>query len=687
MQRQNLPKTEAVNPLTRDIDTWPAIRIVEAINAEDHRVAPAVGRELAHIARAAELVAEAVKNGKRVFYLGSGTSGRLGVLDASEIEPTYGQAGKRFVAIISGGPGAVFKSVENAEDSIPGGREAVIAENAGPGDVVIGIASSGSTPFVVGALQAAKERGASTVALVGDASGTVAASAELVIAPDVGPEAIAGSTRMKNGTAQKLVLNMISTAGMVLAGRTYSNLMAGTSPRNIKLSGRARRILLEATAKPAEEVEAAFAASKGSIDVALVALAGEIDVEKAAKVLEECGGAVRNAVEKVTGKHSATGMAPAAPSAEGPQLRFGTADEAGLDDAQMERAFAVVRTTVGEGEGDIPGAVAAVIRNGIVVGPRAFGWASRNPERIAATPSTIFDMASLTKVVATTPSILVACERGMFRLDDPVSLFVPKFGTGRKQEITLRHLLTHTSGLPAHIKFWPMGLRGEEIVEHICGLELEQGAEPGKQVVYSDLGFIMLAEVLHKVSGMRVDEFATREVFRPLGMSDTRFLPPAELRNRIAATEYRADLGRVMWGEVHDENALALGGVAGHAGLFSTIQDLARYALMWLGQGEWQGVRILSRATVAAATTEETSAGERRGLGWMLKPRRFSSGGDLLSPRAFGHTGFTGTSLWCDPETGTAIILLTNRVHAGREGNGIMRLRARFGNAVAAAVR
>ncbi|MEX0975303.1 MAG: N-acetylmuramic acid 6-phosphate etherase [Bacillota bacterium] len=682
MDRQNLPKTEAVNPLTRDIDTWPAIRIVEAINAEDHRVAPAVGREVQNIARAVEMVAAAIKGGKRVFYLGSGTSGRLGVLDASEIEPTYGAAGKRFVALISGGSGAVFKAVEGAEDSIPAGREAISQEEAGTGDVVVGIASSGSTPFVVGALQAAREMGATTVALVGDASGMVAASAELVIAPDVGPEVIAGSTRMKNGTAQKLVLNMISTAGMIMAGRTYSNLMAGTSPKNIKLSGRARRILIEATEKTAGEVEAAFTASKGDIGVALVSLRRGIPVDEAAGTLEKHRGAIREAALGVAPLPSAPQMLT--PS---PRLRFGSAGEAGLDEVQVERAFGVVGTAVGDGEGDIPGAVAAIVHNGTVVGPRAFGWAVRTPERIPATPFTVFDMASLTKVLATTPSVLIACERGLFRLDDPVAVFIPEFASGGKERITLRHLLTHTSGLPGHIKFWEQGLRGEEIVKFISGLGLAQGAEPGKEVVYSDLGFIILAEVLLRTTGSTVDKFAAKEVFGPLGMADTGFLPSPDRRNKIAATEYRPDLGRVMWGEVHDENALALGGVAGHAGLFSTVEDVARYALMWLGQGEWQGVHVLSRSCVAAAITEETSAGERRGLGWMLKPRRFSSGGDLISPRSFGHTGFTGTSLWCDPETGTAVILLTNRVHAGREANATIRLRPRFANAAVAAIR
>jgi N-acetylmuramic acid 6-phosphate etherase len=682
MGRDNLPRTEAVNPLTADIDTWPALRIAQAISAEDHRVAPAVAREVRQIARAAELAASAVTGGKRVFYAGSGTSGRLGVLDASEIEPTYGVDGRLFTALMAGGHEAFFRPIEGAEDSAAAGKDAVLAEDVGPGDVVIGIAASGSTPFVVGALDAAKEKGASTVAVVGDPGGTVAKAADLVISPDVGPEVIAGSTRMKNGTAQKMVLNMISTTAMILAGRTYSNLMAGVTPRNRKLSGRARRILMEATGKTADEVEDAFSRCGGDVSLALISLRRGVSPEEASRLLEATGGAIRAAAE---------GTIPFARLNESsyavPKVPYGSARDAGLDERQVERAFSVVRDCVGDGEGEVPGAVATIIHRGVVIGPRAFGWAVRNPERIPMTPFTMFDMASLTKVVATTPAALICCERGLFRLDDAVATFIPEFGVGGKEAITVHHLMTHTSGLPAHIKFWELGLTGERIFESICSMELPNGSVPGDKVVYSDLGFITLAEVIKRVTGEPIDRFAAREVFGPLGMSETRFLPPEEWRSRIAATEYRADLGKVMWGEVHDENAHALGGVAGHAGLFSTAEDLARYALMWLGRGEWQGARILSEAAVAAAISEHANAGERRGLGWMLRAREFSSGGDFFSDRAFGHTGFTGTSLWCDPETGTAAILLTNRVHAGRDGRAIIRLRPRFHNAVAAAVR
>ncbi|NLA59512.1 MAG: N-acetylmuramic acid 6-phosphate etherase [Firmicutes bacterium] len=724
MTTRGIPRTEWVNPLTKDIDTWPAEKIVSVINAEDHRVAPAVATEIQNIAKAAEWMAETILLGGRVFYVGAGTSGRIGVLDASELEPTYGSIGKHVIAIMSGGEKAISKASEGSEDSREDGAREIVTRKAGPSDMVIGIASSGRTPFVAGALAEARKQKAKTVAIVGDTSGPVAKEADLVIAPQVGPEVVAGSTRMKNGTAQKLVLNTMSTAAMIIAGRTYSNLMAGTSPRNTKLAGRALRILTEATGRPAHEVERVFAEAQGAIGIALIALASRASVSQASALLEECGGAIRKAVLLARERYGdgsgdagsdtspAPPISPAMPApcvppepsdmaespvAQGgipgratstpPALPMGQAQDVGLDPAQVEQAFGAVARAVGDGEGPIPGAVATIVHRGVMLYPRAFGWAVRTPERIPATPNTMFDLASLTKVTATLPAILKLLERGVFRLDDPLSLFIPEFGQGGKEAITIRQLLTHTSGLPAHVKFYEKGLQGEEVVEAICALSLAEDEVPGEKVVYSDLGFIMLGEMVKRITGVGLDEFVAKEVLEPLGMKDTCFTPDLEKRYRIAATEYRPDLGRVMWGEVHDENAFSLGGVCGHAGLFGTVYDLARYALMWLGGGTLDGVRVLGEATVAAAITEEATAGERRGLGWQLRSKRYSSGGDLMSDRAFGHTGFTGTSIWCDPTTGTAAILLTNRVHAGREGNAHIRVRAQFANAVAASVK
>lgn len=703
------PRTEMNNPVTRGIDTWPVAKMLEVMNAEDHRVASAVARSLKQIEQAVNWVTASLSSGGRVFYAGSGTSGRLAVLDAAELPPTYGDLGKRFVPLISGGPKAMFTADEGAEDNEAGGMRELRAHGVCASDTVIGVASSGRTPFVVGVLREARSAGAKTVAIVGDDSGPVVEAAELTIFVDVGPEVVAGSTRMKNGTAQKLVLNMISTASMIAMGRTYSNLMAGTAPRNTKLTGRALRILAEASGKSPETAGKALEDCGGALDVALVMLLTGLGPDDARAALESNNGTIRKTVETVLNK---AGRASDASASEEPdtsprhpvsasaleacvtsprcaaktdRLPQALPEEVGLDSRRVEEAFDVVRRAVGDGERDLPGAVAAIVRNGKIIGPRAFGWASREPERIAMTPNTMFDMASLTKVVATTPVILRLCEEGYFRLDDALSRFIPEFGQGGKDKITLRHLLTHTSGLPDHIRFWEKGLFGDDIIADICALPLGESVV-GLKVVYSDLGFIMMGELVRVLTGKTVAELAREIVFERLGMTETCFKPDPSLRHRIAATEYRADLGKIMWGEVHDENALALGGVAGHAGLFSTVWDTCKYAAMWLGEGQLNGTRILSSSTVRTAIQEHAAAGERRGLGWMLKSPTFSSGGDFISDRAYGHTGFTGTSLWCDPDAGVGIVLLTNRVHAGRASNAAIRLRPMFANAVMAAV-
>lgn len=691
-----LPRTENLNALTRNIDTWPISKILEVMNQEDHKIAPSISREIPNIQKAVELVVESLSKGGRLFYAGAGTSGRLGILDAAELKPTFGLPEHKTIALMCGGKQAVFSAVEGAEDNEENGKNALLLHEPGQKDVVIGITASGKTPFVVGAMKTASSLGLSTIAIVGDPLGPVANYAQAVISPDVGPEVIAGSTRLKNGTAQKIVLNMISTASMIALGRTYSNLMAGTYPTNQKLSSRARRILQKATGNELEQVETALKQSDGDIALSLIMLLSGLDADEARATLSYTSGSIRQALELATEKDTfekpgnssrSTEQATHSTSRDSSKaLNFGTPQEAGFDSKRLEKAFQVVRRTVGDGEGPIPCAVATVIRNNVVLGPRAWGWASRTPERIPVTPNTIFDMASLTKVMATTPSILILCEQGQIRLDDPVALFIPEFGTRDKHNITIRHLITHTSGLPDHIKFWREGLRGKQIIDRICGMEVAGNQQPGKQVVYSDLGFILLGEIVKQVTGLNIKQFAEKKVFEPLGMNQTGFLPPESLKYKIAATEFREDLGRLVWGEVHDENAHALGGIAGHAGLFSTAADTARYALMWLNKGRIGKTRILGKMTVAAAIKQQVDLEERRSLGWMLKSRTFSSGGDFLSDLAFGHTGFTGTSLWCDPSENLAIILLTNRVHAGREGNAHIRLRARFANAVAAAI-
>jgi CubicO group peptidase (beta-lactamase class C family) len=355
--------------------------------------------------------------------------------------------------------------------------------------------------------------------------------------------------------------------------------------------------------------------------------------------------------------------------------------------AEPQRLERVLKQAVEERT--TPGAVAAVGVGPHMLWSHAVGWADLSPPSPRPmTWDTIFDLASLTKVVATLPSILLLVEEGTLTLEDPVHAYLPEFadeesvrasgewGSLRRQ-VTLWHLLTHTSGLPAHREYH-RHLRGEEVVQAAAHEPLR--SPPGRQVVYSDLGFILLGRVVEKVTGLTLDVFSRERVFEPLGMRDTGFLPGPELSGRIAATEVGPDGPKV--GVVHDENAQAMGGVAGHAGLFSTAADLARYAQSWLGPES-----LWTNWTRRRAIQDQVAAlGGHRGLGWVLRHDAYDHTGDLWPEGTFGHTGFTGTSMAMDPDSGVWAILLTNRVHFGRDVQ-VGPLRRAFHNAVAGALR
>lgn len=366
-----------------------------------------------------------------------------------------------------------------------------------------------------------------------------------------------------------------------------------------------------------------------------------------------------------------------------------------IDSAKLEKAFAVVERGVEQGA--YPGAVAAVGRRDGLVAIRAFGSAALEPDPVPMAPETLFDLASLTKVVATTPAVLRLLEEGAFSLETPVQAILPQFADAR---VTIRHLLTHTSGLPG----WrPLYLehRGWEPYTAAIGA-IPLGRDPGTEVEYSDLGFILLGAIIQQVTGSSLQAYCQREIFEPLGMRETTWLPTAP-RHTIAATERgnQIELGMakegaaqfagwrsyVLCGEVNDGNAwYGLGGVSSHAGLFGTASDLATYAQAWLRGG----APLLSKQTVAVATRSyTTNMSDNRGLGWQKPPaapfpKSRASCGELLSPGAFGHTGFTGTSLWIDPTLDLFVILLTNRLHpAPREG--LYGVRPAFHNGVVAA--
>jgi serine-type D-Ala-D-Ala carboxypeptidase len=311
--------------------------------------------------------------------------------------------------------------------------------------------------------------------------------------------------------------------------------------------------------------------------------------------------------------------------------------------------------------GGYPGAAVVVGRNGAAVMEKGFGKLSWVPTSAAVDPQqTIYDVASLTKVVGTTAAVMILFDEKKIDLDQRIVTYLPTFSGGEKDKVTIRQLLTHTSGLPAGRDIWRITRSPLEARAAVVNSSLE--ARPGTRYIYSDLGADLLGLLVEVVSGEPLDKFLERRVFAPLGMNDTFFRPADSLRYRVAPTEVTPPRGYPLRGEVHDENAYALGGVAGHAGLFSTAADLSVFAQMMLNGGEYNGVQIISRPTVELFTSRAVG---HRALGWDTAEGDYGSG-RYLGPTAYGHTGFTGTSMWIDPERQMFVILLTNRVHAAR---------------------
>jgi uncharacterized protein YbbC (DUF1343 family)/CubicO group peptidase (beta-lactamase class C family) len=329
---------------------------------------------------------------------------------------------------------------------------------------------------------------------------------------------------------------------------------------------------------------------------------------------------------------------------------------------------------------DIPGAVLLVGHDGQVVYRKAFGERSIEPKHEAMTADTIFDLASLTKVIATNTAVMQLVEQGKIRLNDPVVKYIPEFGQNGKSDIVVRDLLTHYSGVAPDIDLTPPWT-GRDTAYAMAFAETPN-APPETEFVYSDTNFITLGAMVERVSGMPLDAYCAQKIFGPLGMTNTRFLPPAGWLPQIAPTEYD-ETGKMLRGVVHDPRARRMGGVAGHAGLFSTADDLAKFA-----QALLDGRTILSPLTIEKMSTPQQppNATAVRGFGWDIDSPFSSNRGELLPVGSFGHTGFTGTSLWIDPTTRTYIILLANSVHP--RGKGLtVSLRARVATAVAASLR
>jgi len=348
-----------------------------------------------------------------------------------------------------------------------------------------------------------------------------------------------------------------------------------------------------------------------------------------------------------------------------PALRLGDVD-------------AVIRQAIREQQ--IPGAVLIVGHDGHVIYRKAYGWRALEPHREVMTLDTIFDLASLTKVVVTTTAGMQLVEQGKVRLNDPVAKYLPEFGQNGKEDITLRQLLTHYSGLAPDLDL-KTAWEGKQTAYRMAFAETPQDP-PGSRFSYSDINFIVLGALVERVSGETLDEYAARHIFAPLRMMHTRFVPPAAWRAKIAPTQYDEN-EHMLRGVVHDPTARRMGGVAGQAGLFSTGDDLAKFAQTLLNGGGG----ILSAQSVEKMTQPEQppAAPVLRGFGWDIDSPFSSNRGDLLPVGGYGHTGFTGTSMWIDPTTQTYIILLTNAVHPRGKGNAIA-LRSKVATAVAAAL-
>lgn len=404
-----------------------------------------------------------------------------------------------------------------------------------------------------------------------------------------------------------------------------------------------------------------------------------------------------------------------------PRLALAAPESVGMSAKQLTRIDTAVKAAIERKE--TPGAVVLVGRKGKIVYRKAFGNRCVEPQVEPMTVDTIFDLASLTKVVATATSVMILVEQGRLRLADPVIRYIPEFGQAGKERITVEQLLTHRAGFVPDNSIHDYEDGAQKAMQRIY--ELAPDYEPGTRFVYSDVGYIVAAEVVRRVSGVTVDQFARENIYYPLGMRDTRFYVPFEqfeeatgsqipeqglqrlsslaakaqakeaktgrsFISRFAPTEKRegrkGDTKIFMRGEVHDPRSYLLGGVAGHAGLFSTADDLASFCQMILNGGTYQGVRVLSPYGVERMTMPRSvPVGELRGIGWDAGSAFSANRGDLFPLGTFGHTGFTGTSLWIDPASQTFVVFLSNRVHPNGKGD-VTRLRSFIASIVASSI-
>jgi len=327
-----------------------------------------------------------------------------------------------------------------------------------------------------------------------------------------------------------------------------------------------------------------------------------------------------------------------------------------------------------------PGGVVLVWKDGKTNYEKAYGNYTYDPQSERVYPHTLYDLASLTKVVATTTAAMICYDRDLFSLDDKVIKYIPEFVVNDKENITIKNLLLHNSGLPAWKKFYGRELKYNDVINEIYSSELEY--KTGEKTVYSDLGIITLGKIIEKVSGKTLDVFCKDEIFIPLKMNGTFYNPDNSLKKLCAPTEtdnyWRM---KTLQGEVHDETSAILNGVAGHAGLFSTADDLAKLMSVLLNKGKINQKIFIQQNTIELFT-KRTSKESTRAIGWDTKSDSGSSAGKYFSKNSFGHTGYTGTSIWADPDRNLFVVFLTNRVYPTRENTKIQKVRPQLHNAV-----
>ena len=361
--------------------------------------------------------------------------------------------------------------------------------------------------------------------------------------------------------------------------------------------------------------------------------------------------------------------APNAAPAAGPALTRGAPTAVGMSKKLVPRLDSVLTAAIADRA--TPGATIAVARRGKLVLLKAYGrndWAPGAPK---TADSTMYDMASLTKVVAATTAAMILEEEGRLDIERTVASYLPEYDVPDKRTITVRMLLTHTSGIRSHHPLWKEAKGREQYLKGMIAFPLAR--EPGSAAEYTDWNMVLLQFIIERITGQTLDQFVEARVFGPLGMRDTRYNPPESMKPRIAPTETEDFRGGQVWGEVHDETAWVLGGVSGNAGLFSSARDLAVFVQMLLNGGSYGTTQILKPSTVARWTARQRPDASRA-LGWDT-PSPNSSAGRFFSPRSFGHTGFTGTSIWADPERELLVVLLTNRVNPTRDNQKIGPLR------------